>query len=143
MLRHFLPLALAAALLAPLAASAQTAPTAPATPTAPTAPAAPKPHNHVHGKITAVDADKKTVAISHHHKDTTLTLTSDVKIYKVGDVKGNPTGTFADLTVGTMINAHVTGDETAPTANEIHVRAPKADKNPNPPTTPPAVPTAP
>ena len=143
MLRTFLPLALAATLFAPLAAFAEDAPAVPATPAAPTAPAQAKPHNHLGGKITAVDADKKTVTVTHHKKDTTLTLTSDAKIYKADDAKGTPTGTFADLTVGTMINARITGDESAPTATEIHVRAPKADKNPNAPTTPPAATPAP
>ncbi len=63
MLRPFLTLTLAATLLAPLAASADDTPATPAppaAPTAPAAPAAPKKHDHMGGKITAVDAVKKT-----------------------------------------------------------------------------------
>ena len=139
MLRTFLPLALAAALFAPLAAFAEDAPATPATPAAPTAPApAPAAHkNRAGGKITAVDAGKKTVTVSHGGTDTTLTLASDAKIYKADDAKGAPTGTFADLTVGTRISARTTGDEGALTATEIHIRAPKSDKNaPATPATP-------
>ena len=73
-------------------------------------------------------------------KDTTLTLASDAKIYKADDAKKSPTGTFADLTVGTRIKAHTTGDEGALTATEVHIQAPKGDKNPAPPTPPAATP---
>ena len=140
MLRIFLPLTLAATLLAPLAVSADTA----VSPAPPTAPAAPKHHNHMGGIITAVDAAKKTVTINHHDKDKTLTIADDAKIYKIGDLKGSPTGTFADLTVGTLINAHLTGDEATPTANEVHIRKPKSeDKKPEPPATVPPTPATP
>lgn len=128
MLRHFLILAVAATLLAPLAASAEDAPVVPATPAAPTAPAAPatpKKHDHIGGKISAVDATAKTITLTHHKKDTVITVATDAKIYKIGDAKGSPTGTFADLTVGAQVNAHITGDEAAPTATVVHLRAPK------------------
>lgn len=132
MLRHFLPLAVAAMLFAPLAASAEDAPAVPAAPAATTAPAAapvaPKPHDRMGGKISAVDATAKTITVTHHKKDTVLSLASDVKIYKIGDAKGSPTGTFADLTVGAQVNAHITGDADAPTATEVHLRAPKPAK---------------
>jgi len=136
MLKIFLPLAVAATLFTPLAAFALDPP--PATPAAPTTPAPAAHKNRAGGKITAVDTDKKTVTVSHGGKDTTLTLASDVKIYKADDAKGSPTGTFADLTVGTRINARVTGDEGALTATEVHIRAPKGEKKPDAPTTPPA-----
>ena len=128
MLRHLLTLAVAATLLAPLTSFAEDAPVVPVTPAAPTAPAAPvapKKHDHIGGKISAVDSAAKTITLTHHKKDTVVTLASDAKIYKIGDAKGEPTGTFADLTVGALVNAHITGDVAAPTATEVHLRAPK------------------
>ncbi len=126
MLRHFLTLTVAAALLAPLAASADT-PAAPATPAAPTAPAAPKPNNRMGGTISAVDAVKKTLTLTHHKKEMTVSVADDAKIYKAGERgKNGATGTWADLTVGTRVNVHTNGDETAPVANEVHIQAPKA-----------------
>lgn len=131
MLRRFLPFALTAALLCPLAAFAQT----PTDPTPPIAPAAPLPkhHPHVGGKISAVDAAAKTVTLTHGKKTILLLVPDGTKIYKIGDVKGQPTGTFADLTVNTLIHAQTTGDEESPVAKVIHLHAPKT-------TTPPAVP---
>ncbi len=144
MLRQLLTLTLAAGLLGPLAASAQ-APAAPATPAAPIpapVPPAAKKHDHLSGKITAVDADKKTVTITQHKKSTTLTVAADAKIYKPGDKRREPTGTFADLTVDTPITARITGDKDAPTTKEIHIRKPKAAAPPVTPTVP-ATPAAP
>ena len=128
MLRHLLTLAVAATLLAPLTSFAEGAPVVPATPAAPTAPAAPvapKKHDHLGGKISAFDVTAKTITLTHHKKDTVVTIAADAKIYKIGDAKGSPTGTFADLTVGALVNTHITGDETAPPATEVHRRAPK------------------
>ena len=128
MLRHLLTLAVAATLLAPLTSFAEDAPVVPTTPAAPTAPAAPatpKKHDHIGGKISAVDATAKTITLSHHKKITVVTVASDAKIYKIGDAKRTPTGTFADLTVDALVTAHITGDVAAPTATEIHLRAPK------------------
>ena len=125
MLRHLLTLAVAATLLAPLTSFAEGAPVVPATPATPAAPVAPKKHDHLGGKISAVDATAKTITLTHHKKITVVTVAADAKIYKIGDAKGSPTGTFADLTVGALVNTHITGDETAPTATEVHLRAPK------------------
>jgi hypothetical protein len=129
MLRHFLTLTVAAVLLGPFAANAQTPPPAPSPATAPAAPDAPapaaKPHTRVRGKISVVDATAKTVTLVNKRDTITLTVPDDAKIYKVGDAKGSPTGTFADLTVDTMINATTKGDATAPVAKTIHIRAPK------------------
>ncbi len=122
MTRRLLPFALTLTLFAPLAASAQTPAPAPAAP----APTAPKKHDHVHGKITAVNAAAKTVTLFRKRGSVTLTLADDAKIYKVGDKRKNPTGTFADLLIDTEINARITGDPDAPTATEVHLRAPKA-----------------
>ncbi len=140
MRRNFLPLSLAlgALLLAPLMASADDAP--PPAPTVP-APAVPKANHHVRGKITAVDAAKKTLTLTQHKKETTLTVADNAKIYKVDDVKGSPTGTFADLTVGLNITATTKGDADALTVKEIHIRAPHTAKTPAVPV--PATPAAP
>jgi hypothetical protein len=118
MLRRFLPFALTAALLCPMAAFAQ-APAAPAP--APT----PKQNNRTSGKISAVDAVAKTVTLTRGKKTVTLSVPDGTKIYKVGDAKGQPTGTFADLAVDTSISARTNGDATAPVATEVHIRAPK------------------
>jgi hypothetical protein len=137
-------LAVGAVLLAPLTASAQ-APTAPAlTAPAPVVPATPKAHNHVNGKITDVDAVKKTVTITQHKKTTTLTVTDDTKIFKADDAKTSPTGTFADLVTGTAISARTKGDGDTLTVVSIHIRAPKTAA-PAAPVAPaaPATPTAP
>ena len=128
MLRSFLPLALATALLCPLAASAQTPPAAPAAP-ALTIPAH-KPH--VNGKISVIDAAAKTVTLMHGQKMITLSVPDGTKIYKIGDAKRTPTGTFADLLIDTPISARTNGDETALVAQEIHIRAPKAPKTATP-----------
>jgi Cu/Ag efflux protein CusF len=136
MLRRLLPLALTAVLFCPMAAFAQTPtdqtlPVAPAVTPAPAAPAvpgdapAPKKHNHVGGKISSVDAAAKTITLTHGKKTTVLSVPDGTKIYKVGDAKGQPTGTFADLTLDTRINAATNGDETSPVAKNIHIRAPK------------------
>ncbi len=131
MLRRLLPFALTAALLCPISAFAQTPtdPTppvasAPGTPADPAAPA-PKNHNHVAGKISAVDAAAKTITLTRGKKTTVLSVPDGTKIYKIGDAKGQPTGTFADLALDTRINASTNGDETAPVAKNIHIRAPK------------------
>lgn len=133
MLRQLLPLTLAAALLAPLAASAQTPPPAPpAVPAAPAAPMAPRNANRLNGKITAVDAAAKTVTLTHHKKATTLSVPDGTKIYKVGDTRKNPTGTFADLTVDAHITARTNGDADKPVATEVHLQAPKTAAPPAP-----------
>ena len=136
MLRRLLPLAITAALFCPLTAFAQT-PTDPTPPVAPAAPTAPLPmpkhHNHVGGKISAVDAAAKTVTLTHGKRTVVLSVPDGTKIYKIGDAKGQPTGTFADLVVDTPINAATNGDETAPIAKTVHIRVPKT-------AAPPAVP---
>lgn len=135
MTRRLIPFALTLALFAPLAATAQTPPVpGPAPDTA----AAPKKNDHVHGKITAADAAARTVTLFRKKGSITLTLASDAKIFKVGDKRKNPTGTFADLLIDTQINAKIIGDPNAPTATEVHIRAPKA--NPTGPGTAPAKP---
>ena len=155
MLRQFIPLTLAAVLLAPLAASAQTpatpAPAAPATPAAPSALNA----NRLNGKITSVDSAGKTVTVTARKVATVLSVLDGTKIFKVGDTRKNPTGTFADLTVDARITARTNGDADKPVATEIHLRpargtaapvtpapatpaAPAAPATPAPPATPPA-----
>lgn len=128
MLRRLLPFALIAALY-PLSAFAQTPtdPTPPvaSAPGAPADPAAPKNHNHLAGKISAVDAAVRTITLTHGKKTTVLSVPDGTKIYKVGDAKGQPTGTFADLAMDTRVSAGTNGDETAPVAKNIHIRAPK------------------
>ena len=137
MLRRLLPLALTAALFCPLGAFAQKAadptppiaPAAPAVTPAPTDPAAdapaPKKRPHVGGKISAIDAAAKTVTLKRGKKTVVLSVPDGTKIYKPGDAKGQPTGTFAALTLDTRINAMTNGDDTAPVAKNIHIRAPK------------------
>ena len=139
MLRRLLPFALTAALLCPLGAFAQT-PTDPTPPIAPSVPApavtptpatppdampAPKKRSHVGGKISAVDAAAKTVTLKHGKKTVVLSVPDTAKIYKPGDAKGQPTGTFADLTLDTPITAATNGDEAAPVAKNVHIRVPK------------------
>lgn len=138
MLRQLIPLTLAAALLAPLAASAQTSVPPPAAPAAPTAPLSPRNANHVSGKIMSVDATAKTVTISHHKKSITLSVPDSAKIFKIGDTRKNPTGTFADLTVDAHIAARTNGDADKLVATQVRLQAPK-----NAAPTPPAAPIAP
>ncbi len=129
--RPFWTLALAATLLCPIAAFADDAP-APATPAAvPAAPApAPKPHNNVRGKITALDATAKTLTIeSRRNGSKTITVADDAKIYKATDQRGQPTGSWSDLTVGLSVSAHLKGDEGAQKANEVHIQAPHQRRN--------------
>lgn len=133
MLRRLLPFALTAALLCPISAFAQTPtdptpPVAPAVQAAPTDPAAkpaPKARTRVSGKISSVDATAKTVTLTHGKKSVVLSVPDGTKIYKVGDAKGSPTGTFADLVIDTSITSTFTGEETAPVAKAIHIRVPK------------------
>ena len=98
---------------------------APATPAAPGDTPAPKKRNRVNGKISSIDAVAKTVTLMHGKKTTVLSVPDGTKIYKIGDAKGQPTGTFADLTIDTPIAAATNGDEDAPVAKNIHIRAPK------------------
>ena len=129
MLRRLLPFALIAALCPSAFAQAPTDPTPPiaSAPGAPADPAAPAPKNknHVAGKISAVDAAAKTITLTHGKKTVVLSVPDGTKIYKAGDAKGQPTGAFADLAVDTRISASTNGDETAPVAKNIHIRAPK------------------
>lgn len=119
MFGRLLPLALTAALLCPMTAFAQTLP-------APSAPAAPmKKHSHVGGKISAVDAAAKTITLTHGQRTVVLSVPDTAKIYKIGDPKGQPTGTFSDLTLNTPISAATNGNEETPTAKSVHIRAPK------------------
>jgi len=141
------PLTLAAALLAPLAASAQ-APATPAPPAAPGAPMAPRNANRMNGKITAVDAAAKTVTIRSHRMPVTVSVPDGVKVYKAGDAKGSPTGSFADLTVDTRIAVRTNGDADKPVATEVHIQparnaAPPAPAAPAPPPAAPAPPITP
>ena len=137
MLRRFLPLALTAVLLCP-SAFAQTPmdPTPPVAPAAPGAPAdpsaTPKPHNRINGKISSVDAAAKTVTLMRGKKTTVLSVPDGTKIFKAGETKGQNSGTFADLVLDTRITATFTGDETAPVAKAIHIRAPKTAATPAP-----------
>ena len=124
MLRRFLPLALALA-ICPLTLFAQTPPAAPTPPASTDPSAAPKKHPHVGGKISAVDAAAKTITLMHHKKTVVVSVPDTAKIYKVGDAKGQPTGTFADLTIETPVTVSTEGDETAPIAKSVHIRAPK------------------
>ena len=126
MLRRFLPLALTLTLLCPLATFAQMPPAVPAPPVS-TDPAAPMPekHNRVGGKISAVDAAAKTITLTHGKKTVVVSVPDTAKIYKIGDAKGQPTGSFADLTVDTPVSVSTNGDETTPTAKSVHIRAPK------------------
>ena len=128
MLRRLLPFALTMTLFCPLAAFAQT-PTDPTPPVAPAVPGAPTPapakRPHVNGKISAVDAATKTITLMHGKKTVVVSVPDTTKIYKVGDAKGQPTGTFADLTVDTRVSVATEGDDTAPTAKNIHIRAAK------------------
>ncbi len=132
----FLPFALTAVLLCPVASFAQapTDPTppvapavtpAPATPAAPGDTPAPKKRNRVNGKISSIDAAAKTITLTHGKKTTVLSVPDGTKIYKATDAKGQPTGTFADLTIDTPITAATNGDEDAPVAKNVHIRAPK------------------
>ena len=136
MLSRLLPLALALT-ICPLTAFAQTPPAAHTPPAAQTPPAAPTPpastdpsvapakHPHVGGKISAVDAAAKTITLMHHKKTVVVSVPDTAKIYKVGDAKGQPTGTFADLTVDAQVSVSTKGDEAAPVAKSVHLRAPK------------------
>ena len=126
MYRRLLPFALTLAVFCPVAAFAQTPPAVPAPPAATTPaapPAAKKPH--LNGKISAVDAAAKTITLTHGKKTTVVSVPDTAKIYKVGDAKGQPTGTFADLTVDTRVSVATEGDEATPTAKNVHIRAPK------------------
>ena len=126
MLRRLLPLALTMTLFCPLAAFAQTPPAA-SVPPAAADPATPAPAKkpRVNGKISAVDAAAKTITLTRGKKTTVVSVPDTTKIYKAGDAKGQPTGTFADLTVDTRVNIATEGDEAAPTAKNIHIRAAK------------------
>ena len=119
MLRRFLPLAFALT-ICPLTALAQISP-APTNPVSP----APAKRPHVGGKISAVDAAAKTITLMHHKKAVVVSVPDTAKIYKIGDAKGQPTGTFADLVVDAQVNIATNGDETAPVAKSVHLRAPK------------------
>ena len=126
MLRSLLPLAIATVLFSPIAASAQ-APTPPAAPTAPAAAPMPlKKHDRMNGKISSVDASAKTITIVTKKKTTVLTLTSDAKIFKIGDKRKSPTGAFSDLLIDTPISAHLVDPDAATlTADEVRIRKPK------------------
>ena len=131
MLQRFLPLVLTAAFFYPFSVFAQapTDPTPPiaSAPGAPVDPAAPAPKNknHIAGKISAVDAAAKTITLTHGKKTVVLSVPDGTKIYKVGDAKGQPTGTFADFAVDMRVSASTNGDEDAPVAKNVHIRAPK------------------
>lgn len=130
MLRRLLPFVLTMTLFCPLAAFAQTPtdptpPIAPSVPGAPAATPAPAKRPHVSGKISAVDAAAKTITLTHGKKTVVVSVPDTAKIYKIGDAKGQPTGSFADLTVGTRVSVATEGDETAPVAKSVHLRAPK------------------
>lgn len=125
MLRRLLPFVLTAALLCPLTAFAQTPPVTPAVPSDPALAAPMKKHNRVGGKISAVNAAAKTITLTRGKKTVVLSVPDTAKIYKIGDPKGQPTGTFSDLVVDTPVNAATDGNETTPTAKSVHIRAPK------------------
>jgi Cu/Ag efflux protein CusF len=130
MLRRLMPFALTMTLFCPFAVFAQTPtdltpPVAPAVPGAPAATPAPKKHNRAGGRISAVDAAAKTITLSRGKKTVVVSVPNTTKIFKVGDAKGQPTGTFTDLTIDTRVNVMTDGNETAPTAKTIHIRAPK------------------
>jgi len=130
MLRRLLPLALALT-ICPLTAFAQTPPAAQTPPVVQAPPAstdpsvAPAKHPHLGGKISAVDAAAKTITLVHHKKAVVVSIPDTAKIYKIGDTKGQPTGTFADLTVDAQVSVSTKGDEATPVAKSVHLRAPK------------------
>ena len=124
MLRRLLPLVLALT-ICPLTAFAQTPPAAQAPPASADPSVAPAKHPHLGGKISAVDAAAKTITLVHHKKAVVVSVPDTAKIYKIGDAKGQPTGTFSDLVVDTRVNIATNGDETAPVAKSVHLRAPK------------------
>lgn len=134
MLRRFYPFALSLSLLCPLAAPAQT-PAVPSVTAPGTSAPTPQKHPHIAGKISAVDAVARTVTLKHGPKITVLSVPDTARIYKPGDEKGQPTGTFADLVVDTRITAAIDGESDAPIAKTIHIRLPK--------TTTPEAPAAP
>ena len=131
MSRRFLPWALGFAVLCPLAVLAQAPPnpTPPVAPAVPGAPAdtmpAPKKHNRVAGKISATDAAAKTITLTHGKKSVVVSVPDTAKIFKTGDPKGQPSGTFADLTVDTPVTVNTDGDAATPTAKTIHIHTPK------------------
>ena len=90
----------------------------------PPAPAATA-NNHLYGKIAAADAAKNTITVSASGKTVVVALDPSIRIFKVADKRGHPTGAFADLSVGAEISVHLTaasaGTET-PVADEIRVR---------------------
>ncbi len=132
-----LPLTLAATLLAPLAASAQTPAPTPAVPAAPATPAA-RNANRLNGKITAVDATAKTITIKARKVATVLSVPDGTKIFKIGDGRKTPTGTFADLTVDARIAARTNGSADKPVATEIHLRPARGAARPAAPAAPAA-----
>ena len=156
MVRRLLPFAVTAVLLCPttllcpINVFAQTPPAAPVAPAPPAAPAppstspdptAPTPAKkpHVNGKITAVDAAAKTITLNRGKRTVVLSVPDTTKIYKIGDEKGSPTGTFADLVIDTRINAAIEGASDAPVAKTIHIRAPKTTGAPAPAPAAPAL----
>ncbi len=114
MTRFFLLLIGLLAMSCPLTATADTPP----------APAA-SANNHIYGKIVATDAAKNTITVSASGKTVVVALDTGIRIFKMADKRGHPTGTFADLAIGAEISVHLTaasaGTE-APVANEIRVR---------------------
>jgi len=93
---------------------------------APSPPALPAPtNNHIYGKIVARDAAKKTIIVSASGKTVVVVLDPTLRIFKVADKRGHPTGKFDNLAIGAEISIHLTaasaGTE-APVADEIRVR---------------------
>lgn len=90
----------------------------------PSASAAPA-NNHLYGKIAAADAAKNILTVSASGKTVVVALDPSIRIFKMDDKRGHPTGAFADLAVGAEISVHLTtgstGTET-PVADEIRVR---------------------
>lgn len=99
MTKHFLALALAAALIAPQAALLAQAP-APAV--VPAAPVANRPNNNVQGKVSAVDVTKNTVTVSGRRgaADTTYTLAPGAAVYV------SQPAAVTDIKTGDTINAY-------------------------------------
>ena len=123
MTRLLLPLLALLALFFPWSVSAQTPPPAPAAP-------APK-NNHLYGKIIATDAAKQTITVTANGKSVVVALAPTIRIFKMADKRGMPTGSFADLAVGAEISVHLTDTSAgtaSPVADEIRARkeAPRA-----------------
>lgn len=82
-------------------------------------------NNHVYGKIVARDAAKKTVTVFASGKTVVVALDPSIRIFKMADLRGHPTGKFDDLAIGAEISVHLTAASAGTEAlvgDEIRVR---------------------